>query len=44
MNVFRVVIQLGAILAVVVLYFRRLELLGQGKKGASEARHLAFVV
>ena len=44
MNVFRVVIQLGAILAVVVLYFRRLNPWDREKNGASEARHLAFVV
>ncbi|MGP1349407.1 MAG: undecaprenyl-diphosphate phosphatase [Stomatobaculum sp.] len=34
MEMFRVVIQLGAILAVVVLYFRRLNPLAQGKKPA----------
>ena len=36
MNVFRVVIQLGAILAVLVLYFRRLNPFDPGKKPAQK--------
>ena len=44
MNVFRVVIQLGAILAVLVLYFRRLNPFDRGKKPAQKRAtwHLWF--
>ena len=46
MNVFRVVIQLGAILAVLVLYFRRLNPFDPGKKPAQKraAWHLWFKI
>ena len=46
MNVFRVVIQLGAILAVLVLYFRRLNPFDPGKKPAQKraTRHLWFKI
>ena len=46
MNVFRVVIQLGAILAVLVLYFRRLNPFDPGKKPAQKRAtwHLWFVI
>lgn len=46
MNVFRVVIQLGAILAVVVLYFRRLNPWDPGKKAPQRAAtwHLWFKI
>lgn len=46
MNVFRVVIQLGAILAVLVLYFRRLNPFDPGKKPAQKRAtwHLWFKI
>lgn len=46
MNVFRVVIQLGAILAVLVLYFRRLNPFDPGKKSAQKRAtwHLWFKI
>lgn len=46
MNAFRVVIQLGAILAVVVLYFRRLNPWDRGKKPAQKTAtwHLWFKI
>ena len=46
MNVFRVVIQLGAILAVLVLYFRRLNPFDPGKKPAQKRTtwHLWFKI
>ena len=46
MNVFRVVIQLGAILAVLVLYFRRLNPFDPGKKTAQKRAtwHLWFKI
>ena len=46
MNVFRVVIQLGAILAVLVLYFRRLNPFAPGKKPAQKRAtwHLWFKI
>ena len=46
MNVFRVVIQLGAILAVLVLYFRRLNPFDRGKKPAQKRAtwHLWFKI
>ena len=46
MNVFRVVIQLGAILAVLVLYFRRLSPFDPGKKPAQKRAtwHLWFKI
>ena len=46
MNVFRVVIQLGAILAVLVLYFRRLNPFDSGKKPAQKRAtwHLWFKI
>ena len=39
MNVFRVVIQLGAILAVLVLYFRRLNPFDRGKNRHRSVPH-----